>query len=103
VVVTTGTDTTGIITDITITTIIIGTGRWLQAVPGITAIGKAPGHAENPGRAALNVLPEEWRLFDPLERLTGILMCGLSTAFLRRRSRQKILQRSGGNEQSVTP
>jgi hypothetical protein len=100
VVVTTGTVTTAIIIGITTTTIIIGTG---QAIPGITAIGKAPGHAENPGRAALNVLPEEWRLFDPLERLTGILMCGLSTAFLRRRSRQKILQRSGGNEQSVTP
>ena len=28
------------------------------------------------------VLPREWRLFGPLEGLTGILMCGLSTAFL---------------------
>ena len=28
------------------------------------------------------VLPKEWRLFGPLEGLTGILMCGLSTAFL---------------------
>jgi Ion channel len=27
------------------------------------------------------VLPNEWRLFGPLEGLTGILMCGLSTAF----------------------
>jgi ion channel len=27
------------------------------------------------------VLPEEWRLFGPIEGLTGILMCGLSTAF----------------------
>jgi hypothetical protein len=27
------------------------------------------------------VLPEEWRLFGPVEGLTGILMCGLSTAF----------------------
>ena len=27
------------------------------------------------------VLPREWRLFGPLEGLTGILMCGLSTAF----------------------
>jgi hypothetical protein len=27
------------------------------------------------------VLPKEWRLFGPLEGLTGILMCGLSTAF----------------------
>lgn len=25
------------------------------------------------------VLPKEWRLFGPLEGLTGILMCGLST------------------------
>jgi hypothetical protein len=64
VAVTTGTATTAIITGITTTTIIIGTG---QAIPGITAIGKAPGHAENPGGAALNVLPEEWRLFGPLE------------------------------------
>lgn len=48
VVVTTGTDTTGIITGITTTTIIIGTGRWSQAVPGITAIGKAPARANEP-------------------------------------------------------
>jgi hypothetical protein len=27
------------------------------------------------------VLPKEWRLFGPLEGLTGILMCGVSTAF----------------------
>ncbi len=27
------------------------------------------------------VLLKEWRLFGPLEGLTGILMCGLSTAF----------------------
>ena len=27
------------------------------------------------------VLPREWRLFSPLEGLTGILMCGLSTGF----------------------
>jgi hypothetical protein len=27
------------------------------------------------------VLPQEWRLFGPLEGLTGILMCGLSTGF----------------------
>jgi hypothetical protein len=88
VAVTTGTATTGIIIGITTTIIIIGTG---QAIPGITVIGKAPGNAENPGRAALNVLPEESRLFGPLEGLTGILMCRLSGAFLRRRSRQKNL------------
>jgi len=28
------------------------------------------------------VLPKEWRLFGAVEGLTGILMCGLSTAFL---------------------
>jgi len=27
------------------------------------------------------VLPKEWRLLGPLEGLTGILMCGLSTGF----------------------
>jgi hypothetical protein len=27
------------------------------------------------------VLPKEWRLFGPIEALTGILMCGLSTGF----------------------
>ena len=27
------------------------------------------------------LLPKAWRLFGPLEGLTGILMCGLSTAF----------------------
>jgi hypothetical protein len=27
------------------------------------------------------VMPKEWRLFGPVEGLTGILMCGLSTAF----------------------
>ncbi len=27
------------------------------------------------------LLPKEWRLFGPVEGLTGILMCGLSTAF----------------------
>jgi hypothetical protein len=27
------------------------------------------------------VLPKEWRLLGPIEGLTGILMCGLSTGF----------------------
>ena len=27
------------------------------------------------------VLPEEWRLFGPVEGLTGILLCGLSAGF----------------------
>jgi hypothetical protein len=45
VVATTGTATTAIIIGITTTTIIIGTG---QAIPGITAIGKAPARANEP-------------------------------------------------------
>jgi hypothetical protein len=47
VVVTIGTATTAIITDITTTTIIIGTGGGLQAITG-TAIGKAPARANEP-------------------------------------------------------
>ena len=39
------------------------------------------------------VLPEEWRLFGPIEGLTGILMCGLSTAFFFVIVSRKILQR----------
>jgi hypothetical protein len=39
------------------------------------------------------VLPEEWQLFGPLEGLTGILMCGLSTAFFFIVVSKKILQR----------
>ena len=47
-------------------------------------------------------LPKEWRFFGPLEGLTGILMCGLSTAFYVSVMGRKILQRSGGDEQSPT-
>ena len=39
------------------------------------------------------VLPKEWRLFGPLEGLTGILMCGLSTAFFFAIVSKKILER----------
>jgi hypothetical protein len=46
VAVTTGTAITAIIIGITTTTIIIGTGRGLQAVTG-TAIGKAPARANH--------------------------------------------------------
>ena len=52
VVVTTGTATTAIIIGITTTTIIIGTGRGLRAIPGTTAIGKAPGRANDTGEIA---------------------------------------------------
>src|SRR6184192_4544217 len=39
------------------------------------------------------VLPKEWRLFGPIEGLTGILMCGLSTAFFFVVVSKRILQR----------
>ena len=39
------------------------------------------------------VLPKEWRLFAPVEGLTGILMCGLSTAFFFVIVSKNILQR----------
>ena len=39
-------------------------------------------HAAALGIMLNPVLPKEWRLFGPVEGLTGILMCGLSTAFL---------------------
>jgi Ion channel len=42
------------------------------------------------------VLPEEWRLFGPIEGLTGILMCGLSTAFFFIVFSKQILQRMDG-------
>jgi Ion channel len=44
------------------------------------------------------VLPKEWRLFGPIEGLTGILMCGVSTAFLFVIVSKRILQRMGGKE-----
>ena len=39
------------------------------------------------------VLPQTWRLFGPLEGLTGTLMCGLSTAFFFIVVSKQILQR----------
>jgi hypothetical protein len=41
------------------------------------------------------LLPQEWRLFGPLEGLTGILMCGLSAAFFFVIVSKKILQLHG--------
>ena len=46
------------------------------------------------------VLPHEWRLFGPIEGLTGILMCGLSTAFLFVIVSKKIFQPMAGKEPS---
>jgi Ion channel len=39
------------------------------------------------------LLPEEWRLFGPLEALTGTLMCGLSIAFFFAIISKKVLHR----------
>jgi hypothetical protein len=44
------------------------------------------------------VLPKEWRLFGPVEGLTGILMCGLSTAFFFVIVSKRILQRMNGKD-----
>jgi hypothetical protein len=48
------------------------------------------------------VLPKEWQLFGPVEGLTGILMCGLSTAFFFVIVSRKILQRMDGNDPNLT-
>jgi hypothetical protein len=48
------------------------------------------------------VLPKEWRQFGPIEGLTGILMCGLSTALFFAVVSKRIFQRIGGNGQSLT-
>jgi hypothetical protein len=48
------------------------------------------------------VLPKEWQLFGPLEGLTGILMCGLSTAFFFVIVSRKILQRMDDNKPNLT-
>ena len=44
------------------------------------------------------VLPNEWRLFGPVEGLTGILMCGLSTAFFFAVVSRRILPYTDGKE-----
>src|SRR4029434_776710 len=48
------------------------------------------------------VLPKEWRLFGPVEGLTGILMCGLSTAFFFVIVSKNILQRMDDNDRNLT-
>ena len=48
------------------------------------------------------VLPEEWRLFGPIEGLTGILMCGLSTALFFAVVSKRILLRMGWKEPGLT-
>jgi hypothetical protein len=46
------------------------------------------------------LLPEEWRLFGPVEALTGSLMVGLSIAFFFAVLSKQILQRVSGKEPS---
>jgi Ion channel len=48
------------------------------------------------------LLPKEWRLFGPLEALTGNLMVGLSIAFFFAVVSRKFLQRMGEKEPGVT-
>jgi hypothetical protein len=48
------------------------------------------------------LLPKEWRLFGPLEALTGTLMCGLSIAFLFAVLSRRILQRMAEKEPTLT-
>jgi hypothetical protein len=48
------------------------------------------------------VLPNEWRLFGPVEGLTGILMCGLSTAFFFAVVSRRILTRTNGKDPNLT-
>jgi hypothetical protein len=46
------------------------------------------------------LLPKEWRMFGPLEALTGSLMVGLSIAFFFAVLSRRFLQRFQGNTQS---
>ena len=48
------------------------------------------------------VLPKEWRQFGPIEGLTGILMCGLSTALFFAVISKRILLRMDEKETSLT-
>ena len=48
------------------------------------------------------VLSKEWRLFAPVEGLTGILMCGLSTAFFFVIVSKNILQRVDDHDPNLT-
>jgi hypothetical protein len=46
------------------------------------------------------LLPKEWRLFGPVEALTGTLMCGLSIAFFFAVLSKQILQRMARKQPS---
>ncbi len=53
------------------------------------------------------VLPKPWRMFAPIEALTGILMCGLSTglffAFVSRWISKEIQRKTGLEPRSAAP
>ena len=65
----------------------IGDGLW-WAIQTVTTVGYGD-----------LVLSKEWRLFGPVEGLTGILMCGLSTAFFFVIVSKNILQRMDDKDQ----
>jgi hypothetical protein len=48
------------------------------------------------------LLPKEWRLFGPIEALTGTLMCGLSIAFFFAVMSKRVLQHMAEKEPSLT-
>ncbi len=54
---------------------------WQQCLPDIEAAFYFAGVTYTTVGYGDLVLPEAWRLFGPVEGLTGILMCGLSTGF----------------------
>ena len=49
------------------------------------------------------LLPKEWRMFGPIEALTGGLMIGLSIAFFFVIISKSVLQRTNGEGQGRTP
>ena len=48
------------------------------------------------------VLPKEWRQLGPIEGLTGILMCGLSTALFFAVVSKRVLQHMDGDKPTLT-
>jgi hypothetical protein len=55
--------------------------RWQHCLPDLESAFYFAGTTYTTVGYGDLVLPKEWRLFGPLEGLTGILMCGLSTGF----------------------
>jgi Ion channel len=55
--------------------------RWQQCLPDLESSFYFSGVTYTTVGYGDLVLPKEWRLLGPVEGLTGILMCGLSTGF----------------------